>query len=115
MRQILILVTVLAISGCGGYGYYLSNYNSLPQHDVELNGTTYVVFDRSEVNSLYIRGAVSDTYEIGKRISTNRDATIRDLKVAANKYLNSSGRKDCMFDKGKEIMNGQFEFNYKCS
>lgn len=114
MRQILMIVTILAISGCGGYGYYLSNYNSLPQNDVELNGRTYVIFDRSEVNMLYIRPSIADS-GLGAAIKTDREGVIHGMKVAANKYLNRTGKKDCMFDKGKEVMTAQFEFNYKCN
>ena len=83
---------------------------------MDLGGDSYVVFDRADLGSLYIRPGFGTAWSNGTRtVATDAASDIAiDMKQVSQKYLTSKGKKDCTVDKGKEIMTGQFEFKYKC-
>jgi hypothetical protein len=112
----LLLATTL-LTGCAGHSYFVDTYNDSPKNEVDVAGLTYVLYDRPDLNKMYVRSSFGSVWHNGARANTytedEKDIAI-DMKQAGKKYLTSRGKKDCTFEKGKEIMNGQFEFSYKC-
>lgn len=83
---------------------------------MDLGSDSYVVFDRADLGSLYIRPGLGTSWSNGTRtVATDASSDIAiDMKQVSQKYLSKKGKKDCALDNGKEIMNGQYEFKYKC-
>lgn len=112
----LLLATTL-LTGCAGHSYFVDTYNDSTRNEVDVAGLTYVLYDRPDLNKMYVLSSLGSVWHNGSRENTytegEKDVVI-DMKQAGQKYLTSRGKKDCTFDKGKEIMTLQFEFNYKC-
>jgi hypothetical protein len=117
MKILAIAVTTALITGCSGIGHFTSTYASSQQTDIDLGGSSFVVFDRPDLSSLYVRADMGTAYSMGASSATatdgNEDARIT-LRTAAQEYLKKKGKKECTVDNGKEIMNQQYEFTYKC-
>lgn len=111
------MATVFLLSGCGGSFYVGDTYGTARKTDIDVAGLTYVVYDRSDLGKLFIRSSLGSSWDNGSRANTATDGEkdiVIDMKQAGKKYLATRGKKDCTFDGGKEIMNLQYEFNYKC-
>lgn len=103
--------TLLVLGGCAGAIYQGETYGNARKTDVTAGETSFVVYDRPDLNSLYVRpGGIGSALSQG----ANPGTQIIKLKLAAQTYLKDIIKKDCVTDEGKEIMAGQFEFKYNC-
>lgn len=116
MNRFLVFPLVFIISGCA-IGHIASTYGSAKKSDFDEAGTSFVIFDRQDLHLLYIRTSVGEAYGTGASVGTatnGKDDFLITVKNAGLNYLKKEGKKDCSLDQGKEIMNLQYEFNYKC-
>lgn len=112
-----LIVVPALLSGCTqGFGRYLDVYKTGLQTPVEMNGSSFLVNDRRDLHSLFIRG------DGGKAGSANAldvwgddKPNMKELyKSAVGKYLSDQGLK-CTYGDGKYLGNSQYEFIYKCN
>lgn len=111
----ILTLLIMILSGCSSH--FNNTYASANKVDVEVAGATYVIHDRPDLSSLYVRSSVGSAFSNSTKANTATDGAndvLMDSKIAAQRYLKDLVKRDCTLDAGKEILSLQYEFKYKC-
>lgn len=118
MKALLIL-PVLILTGCAGYGYALKHYSDVPLVKHETADGTYRIFDKPHANRMMITPTIGSSIGGGLARGLTLGAVDASgpkpiFQDAALSYLAKTGR-DCRILDGYVVVDPQWEFTYECA